>query len=51
MHSMNNESMTRIVTFTKMKGKDLHMKLGMHDIISVLKTNNGNPNSSLHFND
>jgi hypothetical protein len=48
---MNKGSITRVVTFTKMKEKRLHMKLGMHDIIGVLKTNNGNPNSSLDFND
>lgn len=51
MHPMNKESITRVVTFTKMKGKHLHMKLVVHDIIGVLKKNNGNPNSSLDFND
>jgi hypothetical protein len=48
---MNKESITRVVTFIKMKMKHLHMELGVHDIIGVLKMNNGNPNSSLDFND
>jgi hypothetical protein len=48
---MNKGSITRVVTFTKIKGKHLHMKLGMNDIIGVLQKKNGNPNSSLDFND